>query len=136
MCDRDRLIELFKKTEYTPFPEMTMKSNLGNQFTEYALNCIVDELLANGVIVPPCKVGDKTFLLLEKTSGGYDIVESKCVKIYENAFNRVYSMALACAEIGNTLEFYLNDFGRWVFLTKEEAEERLKKINEMSHIQK
>ena len=57
MTDRDRLIELFKKIEYTPFPEMTIKSNLGNQFTDYALNCIVDELLANGVIVPPCKVG-------------------------------------------------------------------------------
>lgn len=49
---RDRLIELFKKTKYTPFPEMTIKSNLGNQFTDYALNCIVDNLLANGVIVP------------------------------------------------------------------------------------
>ena len=48
--NKDRLIELFKKTEYTPFPEMTMKSNLGNQFTDYALNCIVDNLLANGVV--------------------------------------------------------------------------------------
>lgn len=48
---RDRLIKLFKKIEYTPFPEMTMKSNLGNQFTDYALSCIVDELLANGVTV-------------------------------------------------------------------------------------
>lgn len=54
MTDRDRLIELFKKTEYTPFPEMTMTANLGNQFTEYGLNCIVDHLLANGVIVTPC----------------------------------------------------------------------------------
>ena len=52
MTNRDRLIELFKKIEYTPFPEMTMKSNLGNQFTDYALNCIVDELLANGVKLP------------------------------------------------------------------------------------
>ena len=58
MTDRDRLIKLFNKIEYTPFPEMTMKSNLKNQFTDYALNCIVDEILANGVIVPPCKVGD------------------------------------------------------------------------------
>ena len=61
MTDRDKLIELFKKIEYTPFPEMTMKSNLGNQFTDYALNCIVAELLANGVIVPPCKVGDTMY---------------------------------------------------------------------------
>ena len=48
--DKDRLIELFKKTEYTPFPEMTMTANLGNQFTDYGLNCIVDNLLANDVV--------------------------------------------------------------------------------------
>ena len=120
MSDRDRLIELVDKAKEEYAGDVTDHTE-----TDYIVEC----LLNNGVIVPPCKVGDKTFLLLEKTSGGYDIVESKCVKIYENAFNRVYSMALACAEIGNTLEFYLNDFGRWVFLTKEEAEERLKKIN-------
>ena len=57
MNQRDRLIELFKKIEYTPFPEMTMKSNLGNQFTDYALNCIADHLIANGVIVPELKKG-------------------------------------------------------------------------------
>lgn len=51
MTDKDRLIKLFKKIEYTPFPEMTLKSNLGNQFTDYALNYIVDKFLANGVIV-------------------------------------------------------------------------------------
>ena len=48
---RDRLIELFKKIEYTPFPGMATKANLANQFTDYAINCIVDEMLKNGVIV-------------------------------------------------------------------------------------
>ena len=107
MTNRDRLIELLGDYLYS--------------------EQIADYLLANGVIVPPVKVGDKTFLLLEKTSGGYDIVESECVKIYENAFNRVYSMAIDCVEIGNTLEFHLNDFGESVFLTKEEAEKALKR---------
>ncbi|MBR3592193.1 MAG: hypothetical protein IKL46_05015 [Clostridia bacterium] len=52
----NRLKEMLKKIEYTPFPEQTMIANLGNQFTDYALNCIVVELIKNGVIVPPCEI--------------------------------------------------------------------------------
>lgn len=49
MTDREKLIQLFKEVEYTPFPDMTMKSNLANQFTDYALNCIADYLISNGI---------------------------------------------------------------------------------------
>ena len=73
----------------------------------------------------PCKVGDKTFLLLEKTNGGYDIIESKCVRITDNGYGKCYSMFFDCAELGNTLEFYIYDFDKWVFLTREEAEKAL-----------
>ena len=86
-----------------------------------------DYLLKNGVIVPPCKVGNETFLLLERTDGGWDIIESKCVRVVDNGCERVYSMAFDCPEIGNTLEFALRDFGKWVFLTREEAEQALQK---------
>ena len=51
---RDKLIELFKKINYTPFEQCNIEANLATQFTEYALNHIVDELIANGVIVTPC----------------------------------------------------------------------------------
>lgn len=113
MTDRDRLIELFKKIEYTPFPEMTMKSNLGNQFTDYALNCIVDELLANGVIVPPCKVGQT---------------------VYYIAFGKVYKGKCHAITIHkDSLQIHLYDYdgdnasisAKDVFLTKEEAEKAL-----------
>ena len=85
-----------------------------------------DYLLANGVIVPPCKVGDKTFLLLEKIAGECDIVESKCVKVVDNGYSRLYSMYFDCKEIGNSLEFELDDFDKTVFLTREKAEQKLK----------
>lgn len=87
---------------------------------------LADHLLANGVIVPPCKVGQKTFLLLEKVTGGADIVESYCCKVVEKGFVKLYSMYIDCADIYNTLECVLDDFGQWVFLTKEEAERALK----------
>jgi hypothetical protein len=87
---------------------------------------IADHLLSEGVIVLPCKVGDKTFLLLEKIKGGYDIVESKCVCITDNGYGNIYSMYINCVDIGNSLEFDVTDFGKSVFLAKELAEKALK----------
>ena len=113
MTDKDRLITKIMSLNK---PTISLQTAMD----------IVDAIIDEGVIVLPCKVGDKTFLLLEKTSGGYDIVESECVCIVEKKYSKVYSMAIDCVEIGNTLEFYLDDFGRWVFLTKEEAEQALR----------
>lgn len=45
MTDRDRLIELIQ--------------NAVNGCARHWAEIIADYLLANGVIVPPCKVGDK-----------------------------------------------------------------------------
>ena len=116
MTDRDRMIELLADSGCSADLET---------YEELA-----DYLLANGVIVPPCKVGDKTFLLLEKTRGGYDIIESQCVRFVDNGYIKCYSMAYDCVEIDNTLEFYICDFGKTVFLTKEEAESKLKEMND------
>lgn len=113
MGDRDRLIELFKKIEYTPFPEMTMTSNLGNQFTDYALNCIVDELLANGVIVPPCKVGNKVYCI----EYNFGIIEEYTVYGYTTKSGKLALLVRS--------GIYTSVISEW-FLTKEEAERAIK----------
>lgn len=93
----------------------------GRGYTEH----FADFLLANGVIVPPCKVGDETYLLLEKVRGGYGILESKCVGISENKSGKRYSMYFDAVAIGNSLEYREEDFGKTVFLTEAEAEKAL-----------
>ena len=120
MTDRDKLKQLF---------DNFCQKELGSKFNEDILDKFADYLLANGVIVLPCKVGDKTFLLLEKVCGGYDIVESYCARILDNGNGKIYSMFydFGQIEIGNSLEFRICDFGKTVFLTKEEAEVELKK---------
>ena len=127
MTDRDRLIDIFKKIEYTPFPEMTIKASLGNQFTEYALNTIVDELLANGVIVPPCKVGAEIFGLFDNDDEQRkEIYDGKvlCYSLDEN------NLLWARMRYKNGLTYWhtIDDFGKTVFLTKEEAEAKLKEL--------
>ena len=116
---RERLISLIKDSL---FKHIDKSCNLAEN--------IADDLLENGVVALPCKVGDKTFLLLEKVTGGYEIVESECVRIVESKYSIIYSMAFDCEEIGNTLECHLEDFERWVFFTREEAERALRKEDE------
>ena len=124
---RERLIKLIKEADDICSKKKQCEGCIGLGEGEECINFLIaDHLLANGVIVPPCKVGDKTFLLLEKIRGGYDIVESYCVKITDNGYGKYFSMAIDCVEIGNSLEFDLCDFGKTVFLTREEAEAALK----------
>ena len=127
MTDRDRLIEIFKKTEYTPFPEMTMTANLGNQFTEYGLNCIVDNLLANGVIVLPFKIGQSVYDISEFMNGSY------APEMYEMKGNELNIELNKAGEYVYTYDgmyIYPEDIGRSLFLTKEEAEEKLKELKD------
>ena len=84
--------------------------------------------LIERAIIPPCNVGDKVFLLLKKTVGGYDVIESKCVSVWDKGYGRRYSMYINCPEIGNTLDFCLEDFGKEVFLTREDAERALEEM--------
>jgi hypothetical protein len=125
---RDELVELIyeaRKEWDVYFNDCLLK---GKPRAKTLNEFIADYLIENGVVVPPCKVGDKTFLLLEKLNGDYDIVESKCVRITDNGYGKYCSMSIDCKEIGNTLECGICDFGKWVFLTKEDAEQKLKEM--------
>ncbi len=121
---RDRLIELIINADTYDSYECKLCNKDDDACDCCYAEKLADKLLANGVVCLPCKVGDKTFLLLEKISGGYDIIESKCMKIVDNGYGKNFSMFFDCVEIGNTMEFDIYDFGKTVFLTREEAEQK------------
>ena len=118
---RDRLIELIENAYYCDIERLA------------------DHLLANGVILPPCKVGDTVYRLDDylwdsesslcehyrvggfgdpseccKTSDGRKSAE--CIKIVE--------IKMTYKNILQYLAF--EDFGKTVFLTREEAEKALR----------
>lgn len=102
MNGRDKLIELIEQAE-------GLKNNDFPSVEE-----IADHLLANGVIVPPCKVGDTVYYIV---------------------FDKVYKgKCHAITQHENRLQIHLYDYdfdnasikSENVFLTKEEAEEKLK----------
>ena len=119
MTDRDRLIELF-----SPFADGTYNSS-GTIVDGTKVDDIVDHLLANGVIVPPCKVGTKV----------YDIALGKIYE-WDIASYIIDGEGLSFINVaymeGNNLccnTYRISDIGKTVFLTKEEAEEKLKELN-------
>lgn len=113
---RDRLIELIKKGEIN----YVCSTNYDGDAFDY----LADYLLENGVIVPPCKVGDKVYVV-DYTSLGNMIFECTIEEISYFTFGTYYYLNWgwhiprfkACQE---------NSFGKTVFLTREEAEKALK----------
>ena len=109
---------------------------------------IADHLLANGVIVPPCKVGDKLYAISNTR-----VKETEACEIYINKDNRMsFQIAFDCDEDCDGCPFEAwsqsycgewdcggqygdsmlveSDFGKTVFLTREEAEQALKEAQE------
>ena len=101
MTDRERLIELIDK--------VLVKYDRG--CLPFVMNEIADHLLANGVIVPPCKVGDTVWEI------DADNPFEEELHIMESKVERFY--------VGTSRNLHLIDC-KTVFLTKEDAEKALK----------
>jgi hypothetical protein len=104
---RDRLIELLYEAN-EKFADCDCSD-------DEAVEILSDHLLANGVIVPPCKVGDTVYRIVGDGSIlAWDIISMECF-VDEIGF---------VDDSDNWIAF--DDFGKTVFLTKEEAEQALK----------
>lgn len=115
MTQREKLIEL-------------LNTDMSGCEGDYAEE-MADHLLHNGVIVPPCKVGDKVYKISQNKVKKCDVVfvgisaDEKCsyfnfVEYYaDGTFYKLYSVVFGA-------------IGKTVFLTREEAEKALKERGE------
>lgn len=131
MTDRDRLIELISQIQYM--------GGLESRLAEH--------LLANGIIVPPCKVGDTVYTVGDidghqikeckvrffhfESAEGLDVdvyfdCDDNCDGCYFNAWRQSYCGEWDCENAYGQSCIPISDFGKTVFLTKEEAEKALK----------
>jgi hypothetical protein len=105
MVDRDRLIELLKNGGVRNFPYV---------------NALANHLLANGVILPPCKVGDVVYdictIFDESTLKPKTVIKPRTIDFVSKVGFIIESKDLVIGE---------KEFGKTVFLTKEEAEKAL-----------
>lgn len=115
MTDRERLINLMIEAKRTE-PET-------GSFTDY----LADYLLEHGVILMPCKVGDRL----------YEVTGRKTVSVYKVRAIRVELFSLFIewdiveGIVWKSLSGINSDeIGKTVFLTREEAERALKECKD------
>lgn len=116
MTDRDRLIELKRKAINYAQEKADERGGL------VCIDDEVDYLLANGVIVPPCKVGD-TVHVVSQGQGicmRWDVYEGKVVDIHLNRKNKL------TIRVENGEKFFGYYEPCFIHKTKEEAERALK----------
>ena len=121
---RDRLIELLEEAKTQARATI---GSLNNGFGEW----YADYLLANGVIVPPCKVGDTVYVIEPCTC--YNDYDKECVHRRTKATKWIDIVRLPQKHHKKCLKLferpfkieYLNKIGKTVFLSREEAERAL-----------
>ena len=112
MTDRDRLIELLaQKQDYGV--------ELGAHRAIIDNDVLADYLIANGVIVPPCNVGDKVYFDTYLHGDSVGVQSRKVINV-----KYVITTEPSKGGIGAEIPGYA--FGETVFLTREEAEKKLK----------
>ena len=115
---RDRLIELLKGATFG-----ANVHTLADHLKEESIEAVADHLLAAGVIVPPCKVGDALYGIRRSAKTGETYIEELEVAEVMYFSNRgVRPFIIAC--FGGK-KYDNADFGKTVFLTREEAEHAL-----------
>jgi hypothetical protein len=112
MTDTNKLAELIKKAKLKMWGKTFHSELERNMF-------VADYLLANGVIALPCKVGDTVYIV---TNVSQEIVESVVIGIW--AADGVFSILTIHGTV------IADNIGKKVFLTKEEAEAKLKEMKQ------
>ena len=105
---RDRLIEFI---------------NYARLYGDGTSESIADYLLANGVIVPPCKVGDTVYIIDEAEDECSEdfVLDVEVLHLFVNKHGIALDLKLPLGMRLNTWALV----GRNVFLTREEAENAL-----------
>lgn len=115
---RDRLIKLIKKVPYGV--------SVGATFEQHFCEKVADHLIENGVILPPCKVGDTVYSIIAECNAPYNYCP------YNGGYGTTRCDKEPCKAYVKESKFDVSDLeniGKTVFLTREEAE---KKLEEMS----
>ena len=119
---RERLIELLKQADEKCNSIKQCKNCIGFGKGEDCLNFLIsDYLITNGVIVPPCKVGQVVYQIY------WDFRIDKCkVSALTQKSDESFKIRVTSGINRSVFEVTPDRLGKTVFLTREEAEKALK----------
>ena len=126
MTDRERLIEL--KINFVENFDCGDCKPSNNKCRKCLSEKEADYLLEHGVIVPPCKFGSGCYVIPTIHNKLPDITGMKCIG-YALSYD-AYNINLI-TEKNKLYQPCFGEFGKTVFLTREEAEKALKKEREI-----
>lgn len=115
MNEREKLVKLLENGFYEALSKIKGEDN-----DKKVCDFLADYLLENGIIVPPCKIGDMIY------------------NIYFNGDKKVYTIEEFVAEevsserviVDNgACEIGIEEFGKYAFLSREEAERAAERLN-------
>ena len=89
---------------------------------------LADHLIASGVIVPPCKIGDKIYMVVTRKTVRFDFCKGGMRRV-NNKHSFIKQSYLTKLNFFKVIE----DFGKTVFLTREDAEKALKEMQNNGH---
>lgn len=120
MTERQRLIELLHDATFG-----VNKHTLADYLEKKTVEAVADYLLANGVSVPPCKLGQKVWCICNYSNDYTEPMEYQITIL--SMTENYYSFAMETKN--GVYEHYCNkdNVGKWVFFTREEAEKALER---------
>lgn len=112
---RDRLRKLILESEI-------LCHDCGESTDSYCAEFLADYIIANGGIMPPCKVGDEVWFIncLDEI-----VYIGKIQDVRYNGCSCIYRIVRS-VENGGVFAFSDYEIGKTVFLTRKEAEQALK----------
>ena len=119
MTEREKLIELLMQGEL----EADKQGIFNCSRSKWKAEIIADYLLENGVIVPPYKI-DTTIWTNEPFRDG--VVRDGDIIAFEVMSSGVSEIVVNFDPVPLTASFLIEDVGKTVFFTREEAENALK----------
>jgi hypothetical protein len=130
-CAREEMSKMFREKVEECLAEKGRFNSKTDADRQSIYEVEADYLLDNGVIVPPCKVGDKVYVLgdeyfWEVEVVGYSILTNKWSGVAYEAVQYVYKGE----ELIHTI--YADKWGKEMFPTKAEAEYALKNRRSVS----
>ena len=126
MADRDRLIELIVYADTDDSYECKLCTKDDVSCRECGASKLADHLLANGVIVPPCKVGDYIWLVFTPKYPANPNDYGKWFMQQDGVQRIIFGAKGLSIETWNMGTIPAKELGKKIFLTKEEAEAKLK----------
>ena len=114
---RERLIEIIKKVPYGV--------SVGAKFERHFCEKVADCLLENGVIVPPCYIGQEIWHMSYRFDGRVELKKGKVSMLQQKADK---SWKIRITVRSSVWDFTPNEIGKIYFLTKEEAEKALAEV--------